>query len=259
MAARRPFREMLMNAGFYGGLLLLTAITIIFSPPAYCWLRVKGLDSGRAVRRIVWLYGRGWLHLLSVFVPVRVRTGAREDYPVPCIVVANHQSFFDAFCMGSLPIYDLAFVVRAWPFRIPFYGPYMLLGEYLNSENLSAAEFLTLGKDRLNRGVSLIIFPEGTRSATGRLGRFYSGAFTLAVEAGVPIVPLCIHGTGRFLSRGRAWVRRAQISITTLPPLHPAAFAEHGPGAHLLLRRETKSALDSELRRLDGSANFHCP
>lgn len=259
MLAQRLFREAFMNAGFYTGLALLTAATIALSPPVYCWLRIKRLDSGRAVRRIVWLYGRAWLLLLSAFVPVRVKTGTRETYPAPCIVVANHQSFFDAFCMGALPIYDLAFVVRAWPFRIPCYGAYMLLGEYLNSEHLSAEEFLARGKERLARGISLIIFPEGTRSATGNPGRFHSGAFTLAVDSGVPIVPVCIHGTGRFLPRGRTWLRRADIAITTLPPLHPETFAQHGPGAHLMLRRATKEIMVRELRRLDEAAHFYCP
>lgn len=245
----RLFTEALNNLGFYNGMVALTLATIALSPPAYLLLRRRGLTSGQAVRRIIWWYGRGWINLAALFVSLHMDTGTTEDYPRPCILVANHQSFFDAFCMGALPIYDLVFAVRAWPFRIPFYGPYMRRGEYLNSEELSCETFLGEARERLERGISLVIFPEGTRSPDGELGRFYSGAFKLAVETGTPLVPLCITGTGAFLPKGRAWIRRASIRIKKMAPICPSEFAHAGAGAHIALRKHVKHMLREELRR----------
>jgi len=240
----------LRNLGFYSGLTLLTLLTIVFSPPLHFYLcKARGLDSARAVRRIIWLYGRAWTVMTGLFVPFSTDTGTAGDYPGPCVVVANHQSFFDAFCLGALPFYDLIFAVRAWPFRIPFYGPYMRRAGYLNSEHATIDDFLREGKRCLAQGVSVIVFPEGTRSPDGRLGRFYSGAFKLAMEADVPVVPLCIDGTGRFLPRGRAWVHGASISVKKMAPVYPRSFLEHGAMAHIAMRKNVKEALAAELSR----------
>jgi 1-acyl-sn-glycerol-3-phosphate acyltransferase len=237
------------NLVHYGGLALLTLITIVLSPPLYLILRrLGGATSGQAVRRIIWVYGRAWTWLLRLVVPVRISTGDAADYPAPCIIVANHQSFFDAFCMGALPIYDLVFVVRSWPFRIPFYGPYMRRGEYLNSEHLSCDEFLDQAVQRLNNGISVIIFPEGTRSPDGQLGRFYSGAFKLSLQTGVPVIPVCLRGMGDFLPRGGVWLRKASITIKKMVPVFPADFKAAGPGAHLTMRKHVKALLATALR-----------
>lgn len=232
------------NLGFHAGLVLLTLATIVLSPMVYPLLRRFRRDNpGQAVRRIIWYYGRCWVRLVSLFVPFTARTGSSADFPSPCIVVANHQSFFDAFCMGALPIHDLVFVVRSWPFRIPFYGPYMRRAEYLNSEAMTHEQFLAAGAGLLQRGTSVIMFPEGTRSATGELGRFYSGAFRLATETGTPVVPLCLGGTGGFLPRGSFLVRKHPVTVETLPAIDPADFAEHGATAHMELRKAVKARM----------------
>lgn len=251
---RQPFSsaDVMRNVVYYSALVLLTLITIIVSPPLYLVLHRCGkVTSGQAVRRIIWLYGRVWTWVLRLLLPVLIDTGTVTDYPSPCIVVANHQSFFDAFCMGALPIYDLVFVVRSWPFRIPFYGPYMRRGEYLNSEHLSCDDFLDQAAARLRKGISVIIFPEGTRSPDGTLGRFYSGAFKLSLETGVPVVPLCLQGLGEFLPKGHAWVRKTSITIKKMAPVYPSAFEASGPGAHIAMRKHVKAVLASALRSSD--------
>lgn len=232
------------NLGFHTGMLLVTLVTIILSPIIYLLhCRFRRDNPGQAVRRIIWYYGRCWVVLTSLFVPLTVRTGSRADYPSPCIVVANHQSFFDAFCMGALPLHDFVFVVRAWPFRIPFYGPYMRRAEYLNSEVMTHDQFLVAGAELLRRGTSLIIFPEGTRSTTGALGRFYSGAFRLATATGTPVVPLCLGGLGSFLPRGSFLIRRYPVVVETLPAVDPADFTEYGVTAHMELRKAIKTRM----------------
>ncbi|MFW5488896.1 MAG: lysophospholipid acyltransferase family protein [Desulfovibrio sp.] len=243
-------RGMVRNIGSYSGLALLTLVTIILSPPGYMLMRwLHGYEPGHAVRKIIWMYGRVWTWMVSLFVPFQAQTGTVADYPKPSIIVANHQSFFDAFCMGALPIWDVAFVVRAWPFKIPFYGPYMRRAEYLNSEHLSCDTFLSEAKKRLDKGTSILIFPEGTRSTKDKLGRFYSGAFKLAVETGTPIVPMCIQGTGAVLPKSNAWLRYHSIWVETLAPVFPEEFSQTGPKAHIAMRKQVKQRIGQRLQK----------
>ncbi|SFL84754.1 1-acyl-sn-glycerol-3-phosphate acyltransferase [Desulfomicrobium norvegicum] len=243
-------RSILRNIGFYCGFLILNLFIFIISPFLYLILRTaKKHSQGQAVRRIIWIYGRMWVILTSLFVEIKIDTKKAADYPKPSIILVNHQSFFDAFCMGALPIYDIIFLVREWPFRIPFYGHYMRQAKYINSENMSCEEFVCEAKEKLNRGISIIIFPEGTRSKNGQLGRFYSGAFKLATESKHPIVPVCIDGSGKFLPKGKFLITANPISIRTLPTIDPNEFKKFGQRAHIELRKNVKKMFLKDLEQ----------
>lgn len=231
----------LTNIGFYSLLLILNFIIFITSPIFYIILKsVKKHSSGQAVRRIIWIYGALWITLATFFTKLEINTKNAEDYPSPSIIVVNHQSFFDAFCMGALPIYNIVFLVRSWPFRIPFYGHYMRIAGYINSENKSCEEFVREAQEKLKQGISVIIFPEGTRSNNGQLGRFYSGSFKLAMESKIPIVPICIDGTGKFLPKGKFFVKPNPITITKLNCIEPIQFENYGQRAHIELKKAVK-------------------
>ncbi len=242
--------SILKNIGFYCCFSVLNLTIFIISPPLYLILRTtQKHSSGQAIRRIIWIYGRLWTILTSLFIKIKIDTKKTEDYPRPSIILVNHQSFFDAFCMGALPIYDIVFLVRSWPFRIPFYGHYMRQAKYINSEKMSFEEFVREAKEKLNQGISIIIFPEGTRSKDGQLNRFYSGAFKLAMESKRPIIPVCINGTGKFLPKGKLLIRSNPISIRTLPTIDPVDFENFGQRAHIELRKTVKIMFTKELEQ----------
>lgn len=237
-----------LNIGFYGCLLFMTAAGMFFvAVPAYCWLRfARRLDTGKSTRRLIWYYGRAWSKLLAAFVPLRVENCSRP-LPKPCIITPNHQSFFDTYCFGFAPEPDVVFAVRAWPFKMPFYGPYMRHAEYLNTENGSAEALLRQAREILARGTCIAVFPEGTRSPDGEMQRFHGGAFHLAVVANVPVVPLCIEGTGQFLRKGSFLLRPATIAVRMLEPVWPEQFASLGHEAPLMVRRTVKARLQQAL------------
>lgn len=249
-----------LSAGFYAGMLLLTAVSVCFVAwPGYMWLRhVRKLPPDTCIRHLLWHYGRAWTKLFTFFVPVSL-TGCDRDLPRPCIVVPNHQSFFDAYCIGFLLLPDVLYAVRAWPFRIPVYGPFMRRAGYMNAEHTNSMELLRQGTRLLKRGASIVIFPEGTRSPDGRMQRFHAGAFHLALAADVPIVPLCIDGTGAFLPKGDILLRRARISITALPPVDPKDFAVYGDEAPLRLRQAVKTLLNETLRHREEQPDMTVP
>lgn len=202
------------------------------------------------MREVIWVYGRGWLKIFSAFTPTSY-SGACQDIPLPCIFIANHQSFFDAYFMGAFKFPNVVFIVRSWPFTIPFYGFFMRKAEYINAETMTAGEVVEAGRKVLTSGASLVVFPEGTRSRTRDMGRFRSGAFVLSLAANVPIVPVCLDGTGDFLRRGEFLPRKAKVRVSLLEPLFPEQYAPLGEGAYRELRRETKARLQKALGSTD--------
>ena len=241
-----------LNFGFYCGLIFMTVVGIVcVFLPGYCWLRyARGFDSGEATRYLIWLYGRAWAKLLAFFVPISLE-GLDKPLPEPCIFVSNHQSFFDTYCFGFMRYFNIVFAVRSWPFRIPFYSPYMRMAEYLNTEDVAAKDVLLQAKALLAKGVSIAVFPEGHRSVTGALQRFRAGSFYLANLTNTPVVPLCINGTGVFLKKGGALLLNpSTISFRVLEPIFPEQFAQYGDEAPRLIRQVAKARIEQALFEL---------
>ena len=253
----RGIKVLLLNVFFYSGLIFMTVVGIlVVSVPVFCWQRyVRGRDAGKTTRYLIWLYGRAWARFLGFFVPLRLENCAQK-LPKPCIFVSNHQSFFDTYCFGFLPEPDVVFAVRAWPFKMPFYGPYMRLAEYLNTEEQRAGALLEQGRGLLDKGTCIAIFPEGTRSVDGELQRFHAGAFRLSLATGVPIVPLCFEGTGVFLRKGTYLLQPASIAVKVLEPVWPEDFAVFGDEAPLALRRTVKERLQQTLNEFRRDTRF---
>jgi 1-acyl-sn-glycerol-3-phosphate acyltransferase len=206
-----------------------TLVGILIFPVGFLiWKVATRWSSGRIMRCFVWIYGRGWMVLVSPFVRFR-REGFRgEKIRGPAILVVNHLSFFDTYCMAILPFSDVTFAVRSWPFRMFWYAGFMRLAGYLDVESMNWEENLAASRRVLEKDGFLLFFPEGHRSRDGRLQRFYSGAFRLSRELDCPVIPLCLTGTDRLLPPGRLWLRPARITLRVLPPVKPTAFANHG-------------------------------
>lgn len=125
-------------------------------------------------------------------------TGRIPDDPRrPYVVVSNHESFVDILLLSHLP-FEMKWMSKSEFFKIPFLGWMMHLAGDIRldrGEKKAGAKALIDSRDRLSKKVSVMIFPEGTRSRTGELQEFKDGAFRLAVQAGVPILPIAVLGT----------------------------------------------------------------
>ncbi len=228
-------------------LLLLTLVGAIVSPAILAISAFRaGLSGGLTARNLVWIYGRICVWLVGRFIPLRTLGLEHARSAGPCILVANHQSFLDLHILGALPTPNVVIVVKGWPFKIPFYGIFMRISKYLDSDALDQQSLLRLGSEALAGGASLFFFPEGTRSRDGRLGRFRSGAFKLAVETGRPLVPVCLSGMGRLLAPGRLLLGDSSIVVEALPPIDPVAYRDT-PVGHIALRRKVKSLMVEKL------------
>jgi 1-acyl-sn-glycerol-3-phosphate acyltransferase len=135
----------------------------------------------------------------------------------PYVVVANHESFVDILLISHLP-FEMKWLSKAEFFKIPLVGWLMRLAGDIpldRSSGRSAVEALKLCRVMLDNRVSVMIFPEGTRSESGELQEFKDGAFRLAIDAGVPIIPLAVHGTKTALRKHdwRFGHARAEVRI----------------------------------------------
>lgn len=138
------------------------------------------------------------------------------------VMVLNHNSGFDIFAAYKIPL-NFRWVSKREVFRVPFMGPLLTIHGDIPIERGNAAEamakMLRLGKLWLGRGASVAIFPEGTRSKTGQINRFKAGAFNLAKEAEVEILPIVMTGTNEFFRKGWLVNWRNRVGIRVLPPV----------------------------------------
>jgi 1-acyl-sn-glycerol-3-phosphate acyltransferase len=159
----------------------------------------------------------------------RVRITGREKLPWrgPAVIVANHLSLIDILVLYGL-YRPFKWVSKAENFRVPFVGWNMLLNDYVRlvrGDRESIRAMMQHCRDHLARGAPVLIFPEGTRSATGELKAFRDGAFKLAFDTGCPIVPVVIHGTHETLPKhGLVLRQHMRGEVTVLDPIDPKSF-----------------------------------
>ena len=134
-----------------------------------------------------------------------------EDFSKPAVIVANHASHLDLLCMLALTP-KLVIMTKNWVWRNPIYAHIIRYAEYLPAE-AGYDKLMPKLKDLVARGYSVMIFPEGTRTHDGNVGRFHKGAFMLADELGLPILPVYIHGAYNVWPRHEALLREGTVTV----------------------------------------------
>ncbi len=144
----------------------------------------------------------------------------------PYVVVSNHESFADILLISHLP-WEMKWLSKAELFRIPIMGWNMWLAGDIpvrRGFGPSALEAMARCRQALDNRVSVMIFPEGTRSKTSELLPFKDGAFRLAIEAGVPILPLAVSGTATALRKHDWRFGRSDAEVRVLGPVETAGL-----------------------------------
>lgn len=173
----------------------------------------------------------GTLQRLSRFI-CRILPGATVNYQYtepeplarPAVIVCNHQSHFDLPVLMALSP-KLIFLTNDRVYSNPFYGRIIRRAGYL-PVSLGMETLLPRLRDLRDRGYSIVVFPEGTRSDDCRILRFHQGAFMLARELQMDILPLVLHGAGHYLPKTDFMLRRNPITLRVLPRV---AFADINP------------------------------
>jgi 1-acyl-sn-glycerol-3-phosphate acyltransferase len=175
-----------------------------------------------------------WLILKTTGVRVAVEGLERLTPGATYVFVANHQSHYDTPIVFSALPFQLRIIAKQSLERFPVLGWHLKRGGHLlvDRQNPDPAAILARWRALVSQGLSLIIYAEGTRSADGRVGRFKAGSFLLALQAGLPVVPLAIVGTRGVMPKGRLRTEPADVRLivhdpisapgTTTPTVHDA-------------------------------------
>jgi 1-acyl-sn-glycerol-3-phosphate acyltransferase len=165
-------------------------------------------------------------------VPISVEGSENLRPGKPQIVVSNHVSGYDILALAAVLPRPFAFVGKKELDRIPFFGRAWVAAGHISIDRSdrqkAVATLQEAGRRIRDEGSTVIMFPEGTRSTTGQMLPFKKGAFALAVESGVPIVPTVIFGTDRIWQKGSSRVHPHPIIVRFGIPLEPGRRGERG-------------------------------
>ena len=158
-----------------------------------------------------------WLFLLKVKVEGREHIKEDESY----VFLANHQGDYDIFLAYGYLGHNFKWMMKEYLKKIPFVGYACVKAKhiYLPDGISGIAKAVQQARETLQGGMSMIIFPEGTRTRTGKMSPFKRGSFMLANEIGLPIVPLTINGSFDVFSRNAWSVSRGTVTLTIHPPI----------------------------------------
>src|SRR5512138_2287428 len=178
----------------------------------------------------IWLGRRVWGPWGLGLAGARTRVEPVPKLPDgPLIFASNHESALDIWVVFKVLPRSFRFVAKAELFRLPVFGAYMRLGEHIpvdRGNHASAVQSLRRAGEAVRAGTSLVVFPEGTRSKDGRILPFKKGPFVVAMEAGVPVVPVAISGSGRVTPKNAVAVVPGTIRVAVGEPVDPRAFPD---------------------------------
>lgn len=184
----------------------------------------------------------GWI-LGSLGIPLAVVGRERLAPGTTYVLMSNHQSVFDIFALFRGVDHPLRMVAKRVLFWIPILGWSMWMCGFIpidRSNRESAIRSLDRAARRIRSGVSVLVFPEGTRSRDGTLQPFKKGGFMLALKAGVPVVPVVVLGTDAIMEKGSLRVGRAEVEVRIGQPI---VVRGRGPESRDRLMAEVRRAM----------------
>jgi 1-acyl-sn-glycerol-3-phosphate acyltransferase len=171
---------------------------------------------------------RVWSSLILKTTGVHVHVSGMDhlDPARNYVFASNHQSIYDIpIVFATLP-FQLRIVAKQSLGRIPFLGWHLgRTGHLLVDRSKPGAGVVKKMARLVNEQHSLIVFPEGTRSVDGTVGRFKGGSFVLAIESGLPIVPVSIAGSRHVMTKGHLMVRPGEVTLTVHAPVDTATLS----------------------------------
>jgi 1-acyl-sn-glycerol-3-phosphate acyltransferase len=206
---------------------------LIFGPLLVCTTFLCGtlafLGAALTGPRFGSIFGVIWARVNSLVTPMVVETRGKSniDKTQSYVIVSNHQSQYDIFVLYGWLGIDFKWVMKQELRKVPALGVACeKIGHiFIDRSNTEAAlRSLNAAKSRIVKGTSVIFFPEGTRSLDGNLGTFKKGAFKMALDLGIPILPVTISGTRDILPAKSFDLFPGRVSMTIHPPVDISGY-----------------------------------
>lgn len=194
--------------------------------------------TGNPVHKVARMWARSIM--FASRIKVTVNGLANIDPTQSYVYMSNHQSNFDIpVLLAYLPV-QFRWLAKAELFKIPIFGRAMRGAGYIKIDRYnqeSAFESINEAARKMKNGVSAMIFPEGTRSRDGNIRSFKKGGFVMALNAGVPIVPIVLKGTWTIMDKSSLIINTGEVSLNILAPIATTGYT-----------RETKDDLIKSVR-----------
>ena len=223
----------------YALLFFLFFMFVVVKPAVWIYLKIKGVrsqESGDKRQESVSRDMHRLMYWASRFVMLKHGIpGVKFSYAVsegvsfdrPRVVICNHQSHLDLFCQLIFTP-NIIFLTNDWVWNNPSYGLLIRNAEYYPVRE-GIEELLPKLKSLVERGYSIAIYPEGTRSKDCRIGRFHQGAFWLAEQLDVDILPMMLYGPGKILKKKTYTLHKGPVHIEVGEPVSQQALKAMGP------------------------------
>lgn len=203
-------------------IVLSTLFTAVFTIICFPW------KNGKAPRAVQVFWSRSVIRLL--LLPIKVTGRENVDPKQSYVFVANHQSFLDVFAVyGWLPN-NFKWLMKKEIRRVPFVGTACAVAGHIfidRSNPRAALQSMEKVKKELVDGISTVIFPEGTRTKTGEIGRFKQGAFKIAMDMELPVVPITLNGFYKAMPSGQPFANPySHLSLHIGKPIDISQFTD---------------------------------
>ncbi len=194
---------------------------------------------------------RWWSGWVTGFAGVHISVDNRSNLEShqPYVFMANHASTIDIWALFLAIPRRVRMIAKKQLARIPLFGWVMWAGRFIFIDRQNAAAARRSIDDagrRIRGGDSVLIFPEGTRTRDGQLGAFKKGGFHLAMEAGVPIVPIALRGTRALMPRGSLRVKSGEVSVIIGKPIPTSGLTVEDRPALIQRVRDAIAAMAAE-------------
>lgn len=210
----------------------ITFILLAFPVAIILWIISLPFDKKRLLNNRWMIFQGIVLTKMSPFWKVKVEGREKIDNNQAYIIIPNHQSMLDIVFFNMLR-HKLRWVSKIEIFRVPIVSQEMRFVKYIElirGNKQSVIRMMEKCTESIRDGISVVIFPEGTRSLTGEIGRFKSGAFQLAIKTDKPLLPVLIDGTGDILpKKGIIFGKYRHVTIKVLDPIFPGQFGTGDP------------------------------
>jgi len=209
------------------------AFVIVFFPVNFIvWLIVLPIDRNRTIVHWMLIYQAIIISYLIPIWTIKVQ-GRKKAVPgTTYVIISNHQSILDILLVNCLR-YRFKWISKIENNKVPVLGWYLKMADYITvdrGDRESKEKMLEESYQCLKKGISIMIFPEGTRSADREIAFFKRGAFQLALSAQVPLLPVLMDGTGGVLPKhGLLFGGFHKITIRVLDPVLPGSFGTDDP------------------------------